>query len=614
MAALSNAGESHAVYSTAVWSAVAVTSALVSTVALSGCATHSVLSGYGSSAADIRARDVVAKKDRIVFGISWEPVSFHPLRALDSGSYYAQTLVYEGLIKYDKNLQLEPGLAESFNVSNDGLIYSFKLRHTLKFADGSPLGLDDVQASIAAACSDSSPFKTDYKCIKQVELQKDSNTLVLHLNEPSAPLLARLAELRILPARLMNATDRGASVLGRHPIASGPFLLKRWEAGLELVFEPNPNYWGEKPHCKQLVWRIVPDKTLLGIALRRGELDVAAVDPLNCSATLIPRKQARFGRPADQSFESTSDTPIDVEQFNGTRTVYLGFNMKRAPFSNELVRQAVCSGINRNELAEVLFGGYASVPRSDVSPGSWAYNPNVRSWPFDQRVSFGLLQQAGYTYENHGWYQKSGGDNVTAVTASGQVANSKHVESKATITISKPVQPPSSEKGSKQLCFRILTVKDFQDVAQVISDDLGQIGIPTEVQVFEYTTLRAKYLKTGDFDVFLWSRSAGTDPECSLVWGTKGPLNFINYSDKTVDALIQQGKDATERSQRARIYGDIQAILAEQLPWVFLVQPRLLVAHKPDINNIKQANQEKTGLPWDNPLFNAPRWERRNRE
>jgi peptide/nickel transport system substrate-binding protein len=551
-------------------SCLAIAMAAASALALSGCTSHA------NAAHDAPAAATVAKRDRIVFGISWEPVSFHPLRALDSGSYYAQTLVYEGLIKYDKNLQLVPGLAEWFQISDDNLDYSFRLRRGLKFGDGSPLGLDDVQASITAARSDSSPFKTDYKCIKQVELKVADNLLVLHLKEPSAPLLARLAELRILPARLMNAPDRGASVLGREPVASGPFLLKRWEAGLELVFTPNPNYWGEKPHCEQLVWRIVPDKTLLGIALRRGELDVAAVDPLNCSATLIPRKQARFGRPADKNFESTNETPVDVEQFNGTRTVYLGFNMKRAPFNNQLVRQAVCSGINRNALAEVLFAGYASVPRSDVSPGSWAYHAKVKTWPFDQRLSAELLQQAGYTCTNHGWYQ-------------------------------------NSDKG-KQLCFRILTVKDFQDVAQVISDDLGQIGVPTEVQVLEYTTLRAKYLKTGDFDVFLWSRSAGTDPECSLVWGTKGPLNFINYSDKTVDALIQQGRDAMVRSQRARIYGDIQAILAEQLPWVFLVQPRLLIAHKPDINNIKQANQEKTGLPWDNPLFNAPRWERRNRE
>lgn len=526
----------------------------------------------------------VQPREKIVFGIPWEPVSFNPLRALDSGSYYAQTLVYEGLIKYDANLKLVPGLAESFEVSEDGKTYSFKLRRGLKFSDETPIQLDDVEASIKAAASPSSPFKTDYKCITNLERKDSENTLVMHLDTPSAPLLARLAELRILPAKVMNKPDHGAADLSRTPLSSGPFQLSSWESGLELVFAPNPNYWGEKPKFKQLVWRVVPDKTLLEIALRRGELDVASVDPLNCSARFSPRRPAAFGR---SNFEPAKprDTNVEIEQFNGTRTVYLGFNVHRAPFDKIKLRQAVCTSINRSELAKVLFAGYASVPRSDVSPGAYYYNPAVKEWPFNQHRSFDLLKQAGYDYTNRGWYQHE----------------TAH-------------QSSSAAARSNQLAFRILTVKDFQDVAQVISDDLSQIGVPTEVQVLEYTTLRSKYLKSSDFDVFLWSRSAGTDPDCSLVWGTGGPLNFVNYSDPTVDKLIQEGRKTTNRQKRIAIYGSIQQILAEQLPWVFLVQPKLLIAHKPDIDNVKQANQEETGLPWDNPLFNAPRWERRSRK
>jgi peptide/nickel transport system substrate-binding protein len=539
----------------------------------------------GSSTVEASSRRGAAclPREKIVFGIPWEPVSFNPLRALDSGSYYAQTLVYEGLIKYDANLNLVPGLAESFQVSEDGKSYLFKLRRGLKFSDDTPIQLDDVEASIKAAASPSSPFKTDYKCITNLERNDSENTLIMHLDAPSAPLLARLAELRILPASVMNKPDHGAAQLNRTPLSSGPFRLSSWESGLELVFEPNPNYWGDKPNFKQLVWRVVPDKTLLGIALRRGELDVASVDPLNCSATFSPRQPAEFGR---SNFDALTqrDSSIEVEQFNGTRTVYLGFNVHRAPFDKIKLRQAVCTSINRSELARVLFAGYASVPRSDVSPGSYFYNPSVKEWPFNQHLSFELLKEAGYDYTNRGWYQHEVPHQQAGATKTGQLA------------------------------FRILTVKDFQDVAQVISDDLSQIGVPTEVQVLEYTTLRSKYLKSGDFDVFLWSRSAGTDPDCSLVWGTGGPLNFVNYSDPSVDRLIQEGRKTTNRQKRIALYGSIQQILAEQLPWVFLVQPKLLIAHKPDINNVRQANQEKTGLPWDNPLFNAPRWERRNRE
>jgi peptide/nickel transport system substrate-binding protein len=138
--------------------------------------------------------------------------------------------------------------------------------------------------------------------------------------------------------------------------------------------------------------------------------------------------------------------------------------------------------------------------------------------------------------------------------------------------------------------------------------------IPTEVQVLEYTTLRSNYLKKGDFDVFLWSRSSGIDPDCALVWGTGGALNFCGFSSARVDALIAQGRSTTDPLKRVAVYEEIQSILAQQLPWVFLVQPKLLVAHKDNICNVKQACQQVTGLPWDNPLFNAPRWERKNRE
>jgi peptide/nickel transport system substrate-binding protein len=503
--------------------------------------------------------------DQIVFGISWEPNSFNPLKSLDSGSYFAQTLIYEGLVKYDASMRVVPALAETYSVSKDQKTYKFQLRPGLFFSDGSALTVDDVRSSFQAASSKASPFKSDFDCIEKIESDKASGAIVLHLSRVSAPLLSRLIELRILPAAIWNQPDHGAQALSRTPIASGPFRLKRWESGLELVFEPNPFYWGDKPKMKQLVWRVVPDKTFLGIALRRGELDVAAVDPLNCNATTGTLAQSK--------------NKIVVDEFNGSRTVYLGFNAHKKPFSEKLIRQSIAMSIDRAALARVLFAGYAIVPKSDVSPGNPFYNDKVLAWNFDRQKAAAVLKEAGYSLTNHGWCQEK-----------------------------------SDSLSNEPLSFRILTVKDFQDVAQVVSDNLADMKIPTEVQVLEYTTLRSNYLKKGDFDVFLWSRSSGIDPDCALVWGTGGALNFCGLSDPKIDALIEQGRSTPDPLKRVAVYEEIQSTLAEQLPWVFLVQPKLLVAHKSNIYNVKQACQQVTGLPWDNPLFNAPRWERKNRE
>lgn len=127
--------------------------------------------------------------------------------------------------------------------------------------------------------------------------------------------------------------------------------------------------------------------------------------------------------------------------------------------------------------------------------------------------------------------------------------------------------------------------------------------------MLEFSTLKERYLKPGKFDVVIWSRSAGPDPECGIVWGSKGPLNYCRFKNAQIDALLEAGRRATKQDERQKAYGEMQLILATQLPWIFLVQPDLLIAHNKHCQNIKLSNQAQTGLPWDNPLFNAVQWE-----
>lgn len=509
---------------------------------LAGCSSNDSLRRHSS-------------QDQIVAGMTLEPMGFYPLRALDSGSYYAQTLVYEGLVRYGANLDVVPAIASSFSIAPDGLTYTFELRPDVKFSDGSPLTFADIDASFKLAQSKLSPFRGDYEAISSVEL-KGVSTVVLHLSRRSAPLLSRLVELRVLPAKITSAKDHGKNALSRNPVGSGPFRLLRWQSGLELVFEPNPFYWGEKPSYKQLVWRVVPDKTLMAMALRRGELDVATLDPTSWKVI----KDGARGE-------------IELDKFPGSRTLYLGFNTVKKPFNNVLVRQAMAESINRGDLAKALYSGFAVVPRSDVSVGSWVYNATAHLWPYDLKNAREKLLQAGYKFIGRNW---------------------------------------KSTPDDQLLAFRILTIRDYQDIAQVVSDDLKGIDVPSEVQVVEYSTLRQRYLQKGDFEAILWSRSSGPDPECSLVWSKDGAMNYSKYANTKIESLLAEGRLVTDKTARANVYKEIQGILANELPWVFLIQPDLLVAHSVNVGNIKQANQNMTGLPWDNPLFNAASWKRVN--
>ncbi|HEY9715039.1 MAG TPA: ABC transporter substrate-binding protein [Chroococcales cyanobacterium] len=512
--------------------------------------------------------------NQIVVGLPLEPLGFYPLRSLDSGSYYAQTLVFEGLLRYDANMRIVPGVCSDYDVSDDGLTYTLKLRSGLRFSDGQPVTIGDVLASIALAQSKFSPYKGDYEAIATVE-NPDADTIVLHLTKPSTPLLARLVELRLLPKRIIDTPDHGRDALSRHPVGVGPFVLSAWESGLELDFNRNPYYWGEKPQYEKLVWRVIPDKTLAALALRRGELDVAQLDAATWTAMNGRQSRSQANVPENQSESSPgnagSHEPIEVESFPGTRTVYVGFNTNKTPFSEELVRQAIGLSIDRSQLVKGLYGGYGVVPQSDVPAGNWAYNANVKHWTYDPELAKATLEKAGYQFRDKFW---------------------------------------RSAKTGESLAFRILTLRDYQDVASVVADDLRRIGITAEVQIMEYATLRQRYLSKGLFETMVWSRSSGPDPECSLVWGSGGALNYSRFNLPEMDRLIALGKAETDRQARKKIYGKIQSILADELPWVFLVQPELLIAHQSDITNVKQAHQSMTGLPWDNPLFNAAQWRR----
>jgi len=503
------------------------------------------------------AADGAQSKKAIVVGMMFEPVSFNPLRGVDSGSYYASTLVYEGLVKYNEDLQLVPALCQSFAMSDDGLKYTFKLRPNLRFSTGEALTAGDVKASLGLAASPLSPFRSDYADIDTVTISGAANDVVeIKLKQRSQPFLSRMAEMRILPERVINLPDHGNKLLARAPVATGAYCLKRWETGLELVFERNPYYWGRPARCPSIIWRIIPDRTVTAVALAKGEIDLAQVDGRMWTNYLNNNKTRTLAQ----------SNPLDLKEFSGNRTVYLGFNMRHAPGNEALVRRALVSALDRATLVRVFYSGYAYIADTDTPRASWVYTPTAAT-NYDLKETTAALQKAGYSKVDRFW-----------------------------------------SKDGKPLALRILTVKDLEDVADIVSDDLVRAGIKSEVEVIEYSTLRRVYLQKGRFDAVLWSRSCGPDPESTIVWSSKGTLNFCGMQSAKVDQILLDGRQAATAAERKVSYGQLQRYLAAELPWGFLVQPKLLVAHKAAIANVQKGRQKLVGLPWDNPLFNASAW------
>lgn len=505
-------------------------------------------------------RAATLKRKQIVLGMVWEPVSFNPIRGIDSGSYTAASLVFDGLVKYDRAMKLQPALAESYSVSDDGLLYKFVLRPNLKFSNGESVTTRDVKASLELGKSDLSPFKSDYQDIKQIDAISERE-LHCTLSKRCQPLISRLAELRILPYSLLATPDHGNRALSRAPIGTGPFRLKHWQSGLELVFERNPYYWGKPASSDEIIWRVIPDRNVLAVALARGEVDIAPVDGRSWQIFL------------EKSGKASSAVPLKAAVFNGNRTIYLGFNLEREPWKELLVRQAFASAIDREAISKTFYGGYAVIPDTDMPVTSWAYTADTKKTNYSPGEAERLIVKAGYVRSGKFWM-----------------------------------------KAGKPLALKIQTIKDQEEVAQVVADYLSRSGIAAEVETMEYSTLRRAFLQKGRFDAVLWSRSFGPDPECSIVWSSKGPLNFCRLKDRDVDALIARARSADTQAERKEHYVRLQTYLANELPWVFLAQPQLVIAYKADmtgvVSSMQKGQQTAVGLPWDNPVFNAAEWQR----
>lgn len=497
----------------------------------------------------------------------WEPRTLNPYRGIDSASYFSQTLIHGGLVRYNERGDILPGLAESFSISPDGKTYTFNLRKNLKFSDGSPLTAEDVLASVKATVGPGSPFRSNYESIVSYEAPTPLQ-VVLTLSARNLPLMIRIADLRIVPATSFSEEMKNSNALARAPVGCGPFLLHRWDPGFELVFRANPNYWAGKPKSEYLVWRVIPDGNLLSAALFRGDVDVARVD----------------GRIELGVLSEHSD--VEFRKFPGARTLFLAFNTEKPPYNKPTFRQAISMFIDKYAIVNNLYAGFAVVPACDFPECGPVYNRMVRRWPYDRAAAERFLSASGFELRSDGWFDRD--------------AEKPLGRTGTTVERKKP----------QRLAFKIVTIKDFMDVAQVVAGDLQTAKIGVRVELVEYSTMKDKYLTTGDYDAVLFSRTQGPDPDCRLVWGKKGPLNYAHYKDDQLDDLVEKAYRAGTESERKDYYDKVQALLGEKLPWVFLVQPSLTIAHKTYIKGIGEGVPAGSGLPWDNPLFDAQNWRR----
>ena len=316
-----------------------------------------------------------------------DPAVLNPDISVGVPDIFTGCVLYDALVRFGEDFKIVPSLAKSWEISPDGLTYTFHL-DAASFTDGKPLTSEDVKFSLLEVSSQfGAKFNTPGKAIKDIETP-DPQTVVIHLSKPFGPFLFSLAceqNAAILPAHVFRGTDvlkNPASLTA--PVGNGPFMLSEWVRGDHLTFTRNPNYWIKgRPYLDRLIVKIMPDSSARILALQAGEIDF--ID--------------EYYFPLSSYALFNSDPRFEVRDVSYPSDDLIIFNTRNAPLGNPKVRQALLTALDRAFIHKNVFYDVGQTAVSSIDTRiKWAYNPAVnydKMYAFDPARAAALLDEAG---------------------------------------------------------------------------------------------------------------------------------------------------------------------------------------------------------------------------
>lgn len=508
-----------------------------------------------------------AEEERTTFtvGMSQDVDSLNPFTGIVSSAYEMYQLNYDTLTDYGQaDFAAEPSLAESWDVSEDGLTWTYTIRSGVLWSDGEPLTARDVAYTFNRVMSgkyEQTNFGSYVGQIASVEAT-DDQTVVMRVKAPSPTMLHLF--VYILPEHIWRDIDaKEVTDFTNEPgpegiVGSGPFVVKEHKKGQFIRLERNENYWGEKPAIQNLVFRIFNNEDSLAQALRRGEIDFA--DDLGSNV-----------------FESLEGAE-GVTQFPATYSGFdeIAFNVGAAlddgtpigdghpALKDQRVRVALSHAIDTEALVERVLGGHGTPGTSIIPPlyEDLHYDPGASAYAFDPAEAARLLDEAGYI---------EGPDGIRTMPAGG-------------------------EDAGRKLSFRLLgrsSSQTSQQSVQFVAGWLEDIGIEVKPKIVSEDAL-TEIIGEGTFDMFEWGWVVEPDPDYQLSTFTcanrsykDGGNVFANLSDsffcdKGYDALYAQQKEQIDPAERAGTVKEMQRILYEQAPYVVTFYYDNLEAYRSD--------------------------------
>lgn len=500
--------------------------------------------------------------DTVIEGVIGDATTLIPVLASDSSSHAIAAQIYNGLVKYDKNLNIVGDLAERISVSADGLRLTFFLRRGVKWHDGYPFTARDVLYTYRVVVDPNTPtaYSEDFRQVKSISAP-DEYTVTVTYASPYAPALASWG-MSVLPAHLLEGRNITRSPLARRPIGTGPYRFSEWVAGQKVVLEANPDYFEGRPYISRYIYRIIPDTSTMYMELKAGSIDLMSLTPVQY---------------ARQTLSAAFTSQFNKYRYPSSTYVYLGYNLRHPLFGDKRIRQALAAAIDKDELIQGVLFGMGCKARGPIVPGRWAYNPHIKDIAYNPKHAVQLLGQAGWKVN----------------PATGFLV-----------------------KNGKPFTFTILTNQGNQQrllTAQLIQQRLRFVGIDAKIRIVEWATFLKEFVDKGNFEVVMLGWSTTPDPDMYEVWHSSktkpGELNFVGYHNAEVDRLLDEGRRTFDIQKRKRAYFRIQEILAEDQPYTFLYVPDALPVVSSRIHGIEPApsgighNQIRWFVPKDEQRY-----------
>lgn len=466
-------------------------------------------------------------QDNLFYATSTEPLGLDPALVDDNDSGNVACNIYESLLRFkETTTEVEPCLAERWDISEDGLVYTFYLRHGVKFTDGTPFNAEAVKFNFDRQSPENMIPKMSYAPLVLGDIEKtevvDEYTVRITLKKPSTPFLNNMAMCFSAPIASPTALKKYNNNLMEHPVGTGPYKLVAWDRGQQLILTTNEDYWGPKPKIQNVIIRIMKETSARVVAINNGEVDIIngidsnVIDQLKAGGTSI--------------FEA-----------EGNNVNYMVYNCRDGYITADReVRKALAQAINVPELAQSLYKEYAAPAYSFFPTFMMGYDPNVKAVSYDPEAAKKTLAEKGIkeltilTYSNARYYNTVGG----------------------------------------------------QVLAEAVQAYFDKVGVKAKIDVYDWTTFKSKLL-TDKWDISFigWVGDNGDPDNFINILASDDPIaNQGLWLNPEFIKLIQDATHVPNGPERAALYQKAEAVLAEDVGVLPISHAKTLLAYRPNIS------------------------------